>query len=155
MLRILLTIFAALSLSTAALAQGPRPLDDDELGRVSGSDGVNIAMHLALNDPTLPDATKNRLTWGFKDGDQTTYMVVDNISGTIDMYALGVSVENKPDGSGSYVAVTLPMHMKFTNFGFESLSAETDPLGPITGNLGGININGSLSMQGQLRIWPH
>lgn len=153
--RTFMIMLAALGLSTAAMAQGPRPLDDSELEQISGGDGVNIAMHLALNDPALAGSTKNRLTWGFNDGTQTTYMVIDNLSGTIDMYALGISVENKPDGSGGYIAVSLPTHLRFTNFGFESLSAQTDPSGPVTGSLGGIGINGTMSMQGQLRIWPH
>lgn len=144
-----------LCLSASVMAQGPLPLDDDELGQVSGGDGISIAMHYALNDPSIPGVTQNRRSWGFKDENgQSTYLVYQNMHGTIDMFALKLDVEKTPD-SADYLAITLPPHLKFTNFGFDSLSAQTDPLGPVTDSIGGFNVNGTLSMQGQLRLWAH
>lgn len=155
MCRRLLTAIAGLCLSTGAWAQAPLPLDDAELSQVSGGDGVSFAMHLSLNDPSMPGMTPNRMTWGFKDANgQSTYLVYQNLHGTIDMFGLGLDIEQKPDGS-DYVALTLPTHLRFTNFGLESLSAQTDPTGPVSGSIGGYNINGTLSMQGQLRFWAH
>ena len=96
------------------------------------------------------------LTWGMKDAaGQTSYVVIKNISGTVDMFALTLDVLKKPDGSGDYVALGLPVYMKYTNYGFESLSVQTDPQASTTGNLGSFNINGTLSMQGQIRFWAH
>jgi len=68
------------------------------------------------------------------------------------MFALTLDVLKKPDGSGDYVALGLPVYMKYTNYGFESLSVQTDPQAPATGNLGSFNINGTLSMQGQVEV---
>lgn len=155
MLRTLFTALSCICFSSAALAQAPRPLDDAELGQISGGDGVGFAVHFALNDPTLPGAIKNRMTWGFNDeGGQTTYLVVDNLHGTIDMVGLAINIEKNPEG-GDYVAVKLPPHLRFTNFGFDSMSAQTDAIGPVTDSVGGFSINGTLSMQGQFRMWAH
>lgn len=151
----LIGLLAGLCICTGSYAQAPQPLDDAELGQVSGGDGVGIAVHLAINDPAVPGMTENRLTWGFTDENgQSTYLVFQNLHGTIDIVGLGLDIEKKPDGS-DYVAVTLPSHVRFTNFGLDSLSAQTDPAGPVTGSIGGFNVNGTLSMQGQLRVWAH
>lgn len=151
----LLTLVMALSLHAGALAQSPLPLDDAELAQVSGGDGVGIAVHLVMNDPSIPGMIQNRRTWGFRDqnGD-STYLVFQNLHGKIDMFALGIDIEKKPDG-GDYVALTMPTHLRFTNFGLDSISAQIDPAGPVTGSIGGFNIDGNLSMQGQMRFWAH
>lgn len=153
--RILLAAISALCISADVLAQTPLPMDDTELEQVSGGDGIGIAVHFVLNDPSIPGMTENRRTWGFKDtnGD-STYLVFQNMHGKIDMFALGIDVEKKPDG-GDYVALTYPTHLRFTNFGIDSISAQTDPTAPVTGSIGGFNINGNLSMQGQMRFWAH
>lgn len=153
--RILLAAIGALCISAEVLAQSPLPLDDTELEQVSGGDGIGIAVHLVLNDPSIPGMTENRRTWGFKDENgESSYLVFHNMRGKIDMFALGIDVEKKPDGS-DYVALTYPTHLRFTNFGIESISAQTDPSAPVTGSIGGFNINGNLSMQGQMRFWAH
>lgn len=147
-----LAALAGLCLHAGAAAE---PLDDAELAEISGSDGVNFAMHFALNDPSLPGASSDsRIAIGFNEDGKTTYLVIHNPSGIIDMMAMGLSVEKKPDGS-DYVAISLPGHLRYTNWGFESLSAQTDPLAPVTESLGRFNVNGTLSMQGQLRFWAH
>ena len=148
MLKTLLAALVALGLHAAALAQPLQVLDDAELAQVRGGDGVSIAMHFAPNIGSL--------TWGMKDAaGQTSYVVIKNMSGAIDMFALTLDVLKKPDGSGDYVALGLPVYMKYTNYGFESLSVQTDPQASTTGNLGSFNINGTLSMQGQIRFWAH
>ena len=148
MIKTLLAAVGALCLHAAALAQPLQALDDAELAQVRGGDGISIAMHFAPNIGSL--------TWGMRDaaGD-TSYVVMKNLSGTIDMFALTLDVLKKPDGSGDYVALGLPVYMKYTNYGFESLSVQTDPQAPVTGNLGSFNVNGTLSMQGQVRFWAH
>jgi hypothetical protein len=153
--RVLLAAIGAFCISGEALAQSPSPMDDAELAQVSGGDGVGIAVHLVLNDPSIPGMTENRRIWGFKDGNgESTYLVFQNTHGKIDLFALGIDIEKKPDG-GDYVALSYPTHLRFTNFGVDSISAQTDPAGPVTGSIGGFNINGNLSMQGQMRFWAH
>ena len=148
MVKTLLVAVVGLCLHGAALAQQLRALDDAELAQVRGGDGVSIAMHFVPNIGSL--------TWGMKDAaGQTSYVVIKYLGGAIDMFALTLDVLKKPDGSGDYVALGLPTYMKYTNYGFESLSVQADPQAPITGNLGSFNVNGTLSMQGQVRFWAH
>lgn len=155
MLRRLLVTLAGLCCGAGAMAQAPVALDDAELSDVVGGDGVSIAVHLSLNDPTLPNAvTDSRVSMGFNVDGRDTYLVIRNPRGTIDMFGLTVDVEKKPDGS-DYVAIGLPSHVKYTNWGFESISAQTDPTGPVTESLGRLNMNGTVSMQGQIRMWAH
>jgi hypothetical protein len=66
-----------------------------------------------------------------------------------------LGVQNRSDGGGDYIAIGLPGYVRYTNFGFESLSVQTDPNAPVTGNLGSFNINGNISLQGQVRLWSH
>lgn len=144
-----------LMLAAACAVQAAEELGDDALAAVSGRDGVNIALHLALNDPAAPNpVTDSRLTYGFQVDGKTTYMVVKNLRGTIDVFGLALTVHKKPDGS-DYTALTLPEYVKFGNFGYESFSVQADPLGPVTDSLGRVNVNGTLSMQGQVRLWAH
>ncbi|UMR33033.1 hypothetical protein MJ904_13200 [Massilia sp. MB5] len=132
-----------------------RALDDEELEQVTGRDGISIATHLVINDPTLPGAVNDsRIAVGFHGEGDARYLVIRNLRGVVDMFALGLDVRKRPDG-GQYVAVSLPGKVKYTNFGYESLSVQNDPLAPVTNSLGSLNINGSMSMHGELRIWAH
>lgn len=150
-------ILLALALIACALGAEParalEPLDDETLASVSGRDGVGFAVSLRLNDPNNPTpVSDSRLTTGFNVGGQQQYLVIKNPRGSMDMFAVLIDVAQKPDG-GDYLAVTLPGYLRFGHFGFESMSAQADPRGPITGNLGRFEIDGMLSMRGQVRMW--
>jgi hypothetical protein len=137
-------------------AAPPRMLDDAELSRVEARDGIGFAAHIVVNDPNLAGAVSDsRLSLGFHDGSTPRYIVLRNVRGTIDMFALGIDVKSRPDGGGDYLAITLPAHLRYANFGFESMSVQNDPHGAVSGNLGSVNINGNLQMQGELRVWAH
>lgn len=154
MLRDLLATLLGWSIAASAIAQTV-PLDDAELAGVSGGDGISIAVHLSINDPTLPNpVTDSRISMGFNVDGRDTYIVVRNPRGKIDMFGITLDVEKKPDG-GDYLAVGLPGHVKYTDWGFESFSAQTDPTAPVTESLGRFNMNGTLNMQGQVRMWAH
>jgi hypothetical protein len=151
----LLAALVGWCMCAAGTAKATQPLDDGELSQVSGGDGVSFAVHLALNDPSLPDAvTDSRLSFGFNVDGKTTYMVFKNLRGVVDVFGVNLSAQKRPDG-GDYMALTLPEYVKFNNYGFESLSVQADPLAPVTESLGRVNINGTLSMQGQFRLWAH
>ena len=154
MRRLMASFIAGLCMAGSACAQ--QVLNDEELSSVSGADGISIAMHLALNDPATSGGavSENRISMGFKVDGKTTFLVMKNLHGSIDMFALSVDVNQKPDG-GSYVAIGLPVHTKYNDFGFDSISAQADPAAAVTESLGRMNINGTVSMQGQLRLWPH
>lgn len=153
-----MTRLAALLLLLPALLQAapPKALEDSELAGVNARDGISFAAHIVVNDPTLVGAVADsRLSFGFHDGGEHRYVVLRNVRGTVDMFAIGLNVQARPDGNGEYIAITLPSQMRYTNFGFESMSVQNDPGAAITGNLGSVNINGSLQMQGELRMWAH
>lgn len=153
MRQILLTIALIGCALSAAPVAALEPLDDETLASVSGRDGVGFAVSLRLNDPNNPTPVNDsRLSLGFNVGGQQQYLVVKNLRGSMDMFAVFIDLEQKP-GGGDYVAVTLPGYLRFGHFGFESMSAQSDPRGPITGNLGRFEIDGLMSMRGQIRMW--
>lgn len=138
-----------------AAAQALRPLGDAELAEVRGGDGISFAAHIVLNDPTLVGAVSDsRLSLGFKGDGQNSYLVIKNLRGTVDMFAVSLGVRKMPDGA-DYVAIGLPSYVRYSNFGFESLSVQSDPLAPVSSSLGSLNINGGMALQGQFRLWAH
>jgi hypothetical protein len=153
MRRTLALILSTLCIAGSVMAQ--QPLDDADLAQVHGADGIGLAMHLSLNDPALTNPVPDsRISMGFNVDGKTTHIVVRNLRGTVDMFGLTLDVDKKPDGT-DYLAVGLPAHVKYTDFGFESLSVQTDPTAPVTESLGRFSVNGTVNMQGQLRMWAH
>jgi len=150
----LLATFALLLPAAAALAAGPKPLPDSELAAVRGADGISFAVDLNLNRQPDNATGDSRLTIGQKVDERTTYIVVRNIGGRIQMLGLNISPQTAADGT-SYVVLTLPAYTRFTDTGFDSISVQADPRGPVSGNLGRVSINGEMTMQGQLRLWSH
>jgi len=150
-------LFTALVLllpAAAAFAGGPKPLPDSELAAVRGADGISFAVDLNLNRQPDNGTGDSRLTIGQKVDERTTYIVVRNIGGRIQMVGLNISPQTAADGT-NYVALTLPAYTRLTDTGFDSISVQADPCAPVSGNLGRISINGEMTMQGQLRLWSH
>ena len=150
-------LFLLMALMAGVARGGPlRALDDGELAQVSGGDGISFAAHVVLNDPTLVGAVSDsRLSLGFNGDGVNRYIVFKNVRGTVDMFAVSLGVQTRSDGGGDYIAIGLPGYVHYTNLGFESLSVQMDPNAPVSGNLGSININGTVSLQGQVRLWGH
>jgi hypothetical protein len=147
-------IAAFAMLLCGSAAAGPQALPDSELARVSGADGISFAVQLNLNRQPDAAAADSRLTIAQKVDGRTTYMVVRNIGGVITMVGLNISPQTAGDGT-SYVALTLPAYARFTDTGFDSISVQSDPRAPVSGNLGRVSLNGEMTMQGQLRLWAH
>lgn len=155
MLKQLLATLLSLGIVASAMAQAPVALDDAELANVSGGDGISLAVRLNLNDPTLPNpVTDSRISMGFNVEGRDTYIVIRNPRGRIDMFGITLDIEKKPDGA-DYLAIGLPGHVNYANWGFESISAQSDPTAPVTESLGRLNMNGTLNMTGQIRMWAH
>jgi hypothetical protein len=146
--------FLGLCLLSAGANAGPQPLPDSELAQVRGADGISFAVNLNLNRQPDSATADSRLTIGQTVDGRTSYMVVRNIGGVIQMVGLNISAQTAPDGT-SYVALTMPAYARFTDTGFDSLSVQADPRGPVSGNLGRVSLNGEMTMQGQLRLWSH
>jgi hypothetical protein len=146
-------LLCALCCSNALAA--PKARSDTELSRVTGGDGVSFAIHLELNQPDANgNAGDSRLTIGQNVDGRTTFTVIKNPGGIVDMVGLNLSANSADDGT-PYVALTLPAYVKLTNVGFDSLSVQADPRAPVTDSLGRVTLNGTMQMQGQLRLWSH
>jgi hypothetical protein len=133
---------------------GPQALPDSELAQVRGADGISFAVDLNLNRQPDNSTGDSRLMIGQKVDGRTTYIVVRNIGGVIQMVGLNISPQTAADGT-NYVALTLPGYTRFTDTGFDSISVQADPRGPVSGSLGRVSLNGEIMMQGQLRLWSH
>lgn len=145
----------ALSVAAQCASAAPTPLDDAQLANVSGRDGVSFAVHLALNQPNLDGTPNNNLLWiGHQVDGRMTYLVIRNLSGVVDITSLSITPTTSPDGQ-SYLEFGLPGSVRFTNAGFDSLSVQSDPNAPVTSSMGRFTLNGEMTMQGQLRMWPH
>lgn len=151
----LLVCCAAAALPVRAAPAALAPLDDAALSQVAGGDSINFAAHVVLNDPSLVGAVADsRLSIGFNGNGQNSYIVIKNVRGTVDMFSVSLGPVKMADGSDA-IAIGLPGYVKYSNFGFESLSVQGDPLAPVTSSMGALNINGTLSIQGQVRMWAH
>jgi hypothetical protein len=137
-------------------AAAPVALDDSELAAVAGRDGIGVAVHLELNSLLLAGgATDSRLVAGFQVGGSTTYAVVHNLGGVMDLVALTLNVRQRSDGGSDYIDIGLPGFVGFRQFGFRALAAQTDPLAPVApaANLGQLLLNGTASMTGHVVLW--
>lgn len=151
----LLTLSIAL-LSTVAANAATVALSDDELSAVSGRDGLGLAVHLELNSALLNGATTDsRLMAGFKVDGTTTYAVVHNLAGVMDLIAVTLNVRNRPDGGGDYIDIGLPLFVGFKQLGFRSLAAQTDPFAAIapSASYGQLLLNGTATMTGHIYLW--
>jgi len=140
----------------AGASAAPVKLSDDELAAISGRDGVGLAVHLELNSALLNGApTDSRLTAGFKVDGTTTYAVVQNLAGVMDLIAVTVNMRSRIDG-GDYIDIGLPQFVGFKQFGFRALAAQTDPLAAIapSASYGQLLLNGTATMSGHIYLWP-
>ncbi|MDC8785033.1 hypothetical protein [Roseateles koreensis] len=129
------------------------PLDDAALSAVTGRDGIVLNAHLELN--TAADST-NRVSVGFKVAGATSYLVLDKISGTLDMLGLEVKAIAGPGGStgiSDVIQVGLPSFLGFKDFGIRAIAAQADATAPITASMGQIQLSGSAQLQGQVLLW--
>jgi hypothetical protein len=155
-------VIAALVIALIAMAStdrvnaAPVALNDDELAKVSGQDGVSLGVHLELNSALLSGTpTDSRITAGFNVDGTKTYAVIQNLAGVMDLIAVTLAIRQRPDGGGDYVDIGLPGFVGFKQFGFRALAAQTDPTAPIApaASYGQILLNGTGSMTGHIYLW--
>ncbi|RQP25137.1 hypothetical protein [Piscinibacter terrae] len=157
--RNLLLALAAACIGCSAMHDAdaaPVALNDEEMSKVSGQDGVSLGVHLELNSALLAGApTDSRITAGFNVDGTKTYAVIQNLAGVMDLIAVTLSIRQRPDGGGDYVDIGLPGFVGFKQFGFRALAAQTDPAAPIpaSASYGQILLNGTGSMTGHIYLW--
>ncbi len=148
-----LAIACMLALAASGAFAETRPLDDDELRSVSAK-GISIAVNLQLNASAIAGTTApSRVTAGFVVNGVTTYAIVQNFGGGLQLFSITIDPSVKPDGTG-YLAIGMPSFLNAQDFGAHALGAQTDAAAPLAGSLGSLLLNGSAAMTGQLNIWP-
>ena len=141
----------------AAAASGAfaekKALDDDELRGVSGK-GIAIAVNLQLNTRQIAGtAPPSNISAGFNVNGVTTYAIVQNFGGGLQLFSITIDPSVKPDGTG-YLAIGMPSYVNAQDFGIHGIGVQTDPNAPITSSLGSLTLNGTASMTGTLNLWP-
>lgn len=151
----LVLLIALLATSWKAQAAAT-PMDDEELSNVTGQDGVSIVVHLELSSFLLNGGTGGAsLVAGFKVNGVTTYAVLQDLGGVVDMFGINLDIRQRPDASGTYLDLGLPNYVAFNHFGFRALGAQQDPSVPVTPqtSYGQVLLNGSATTTGHVYIW--
>lgn len=147
-----LAIACSLALAASCAFAEKRPLDDEQLRAVSAK-GISIAVNLQLNTGAIAGtATPSTMSAGFVVGGTTTYAIVQNFGGGLQMFTITLDPSAKPDGSG-YLSIGLPAYLSAQDFGIHALGVQTDLNAPLSGNLGALTLNGTAAMTGQLNVW--
>jgi hypothetical protein len=144
---------AALAACCASAHADTVALSDDEMSSVAGQ-GVAILVDLQINAGLLTGQNiDSRISAGFTVDGITTYAIVQNFGGILDMFA--VTLDPSINAAGlNYLAIGMPYYLAAKDFGARAIAVQTDPGGPITSSLGSILLNGSANMTGQLNLWP-
>jgi len=144
---------AALAVATSGALAEKKALDDEELRGVSGK-GIAIAVNLQLNTRQIAGtAPPSNISAGFNVGGVTTYAIVQNFGGGLQLFSITIDPSVKPDGSG-YLAIGMPAYVNAQDFGIHGIGVQTDPNAPITSSLGSLTLNGTAAMTGTLNLWP-
>lgn len=148
---------AAVLLCLPAFAiAAPAALSDDELDSVHGRDGFGLAVHLELNSAAIAGSGgDSRLSAGFTVNGTTTFAVLHNLGGVLDLIGLTLNVRSRTDGGGDYLDLGLPSFVGLQQFGFRGLSAQTDPAAALmpSASYGQVLLNGTATMTGHVYIW--
>ena len=147
----------ALAVALAAAATGvfaeKKALDDEELRGVSGK-GISIAVNLQLNTRQIAGSAPPSNIWaGFNVGGVTTYAIVQNFGGGLQLFSITIDPSVKPDGTG-YLSIGMPAYVNAQDFGIHGIGVQTDANAPLASSLGSLTLNGTASMTGQLNLWP-
>lgn len=147
----------ALACVLAAACEGAfaekKALDDEELRGVSGK-GIAIAVDLQLNTRQIAGtAPPSNIAAGFNVNGITTYAIVQNFGGGLQLFSITIDPSVKPDGTG-YLAIGMPAYVNAQDFGIHGIGVQTDANAPLASSLGSLTLNGTASMTGQLNLWP-
>ena len=148
-----LTLACMLALAASAAFAEKVPMDDEQLRSVSAK-GIAIAVNLQLNTASIAGtAAPTNVSAGFAVNGVTTYAIVQNFGGGLQLFSITIDPSTKPDGTG-YLAIGMPGYINAKDFGIHAIGVQTDPNAPLTGSLGALTLNGTASMTGQLNVWP-
>jgi hypothetical protein len=147
-----LAVACMLAVAAACAFAEKVPLDDEQLRSVSGK-GIAIAVNLQLNTAAIAGtAAPGNVAAGFAVNGTTTYAIVQNFGGGLQLFSITIDPSVRPDGIG-YLAIGMPGSLSAQDFGAHAIGVQTDPALPLAGSLGSLVLNGSASMTGQLNLW--
>ncbi|MFL6700412.1 MAG: hypothetical protein ACJ8GJ_24850 [Vitreoscilla sp.] len=147
-----LAIACSLALAASCAVAEKKPLDDDQLRSVSAK-GIAIAVNLQLNTSAIAgNSPPSNISAGFLAGGTTTYAIVQNFGGGLQLFSITIDPSVKPDGNG-YLAIGMPSYLNAQDFGIHAIGLQTDANAPLTGSLGALTLNGTAAMTGQLNVW--
>lgn len=148
-----LALACALACASAGAFAEKKALDDEELRGVSGK-GIAIAVNLQLNTRQIAgSAPPSNIAAGFNVNGTTTYAIIQNFGGGLQLFSIAIDPSVKPDGTG-YLAIGMPSYVNAQDFGVHGIGVQTDANAPITSSLGSLTLNGTASMTGTLNLWP-
>ena len=148
-----LALACGLALTASCACAEKTPLDDEQLRSVSAK-GISIAVNLQLNTSAIAgSAPPSNISAGFVVAGITTYAIVQNFGGGLQLFSIAIDPSSKPDGSG-YLAIGMPAFLNAQDFGIHAIGVQTDANAPLTGSLGALTLNGTAAMTGQLNVWP-
>ena len=148
-----LVLACGLALAASCAFADKKPLDDEEMRAVSAK-GISIAVNLQLNTSAIAGtAPPSNISAGFVVAGTTTYAIVQNFGGGLQMFSITIDPSTKPDGTG-YLAIGMPGYLNAQDFGIHALGVQTDASAPLTNSLGSVILNGTASMTGTLNLWP-
>ena len=154
MLHGLALLALVLALLGGTVARAAEPLDDRALAEVAGS-GIGFSLSLSLNAALLDGMSpRPDLVAGFRDGGQTSYLVLHGLGGRMDLHGLTLDLQTRADG-GDVAVLGLPLWGAFEQFGVRGLSVQDDPASLLSpaNSLGGLWWQGSFAMQGRVLFW--
>ena len=98
MLHGLALLALVLALLGGTVARAAEPLDDRALAEVAGS-GIGFSLSLSLNAALLDGMSpRPDLVAGFRDGGQTSYLVLHGLGGRMDLHGLTLDLQTRADG---------------------------------------------------------
>ena len=148
-----LALACALAVACTGAFAEKKALDDEELRGVSGK-GIAIAVDLQLNTRQIAGtAPPSNIAAGFNVNGVTTYAIVQNFGGGLQLFSITIDPSVKPDGTG-YLAIGMPAYVNAQDFGIHGIGVQTDANAPLASSLGSLTLNGTASMTGQLNLWP-
>ncbi|MBL4882608.1 MAG: hypothetical protein JKX82_15115 [Oleispira sp.] len=142
------------SLSVAELVL----VDDEALNEISGQSGITLNAKIILGDETnFVFANTSGKTQADASADETGYLIVNEIQGTLEIKGLALDLISDLNNSGKAAFQwTLPKTIKATNFkttGIYASGTETvDPAGIESSFLLGLEFNGELSLPANTQI---
>ena len=148
-----LVLACGLALAASCAFADKKPLDDDEMRAVSAK-GISIAVDLQLNTSAIAGTSSpSNISAGFVVAGTTTYAIVQNFGGGLQLFSITIDPSVKPDGT-SYLAIGMPSYLGAQDFGVRAIGVQTDASAPLTSSLGALTLNGTAAMTGQLNLWP-